>query len=125
MPIPPPSERPDLYDDYDGQLYSPSLPEYIEATTPDYIKRLLEEKPGKPFSEIAKERSDETWRRALMYYAVDGAVFRKIPGEPLEQFDQEKNTFIEYAGDAKSIKLGMPMDIEDIRPFMHGGAEKK
>lgn len=58
MPIPPPSERPDLYDGYDYQSESFSA-DYLIAVTPDHIKQALEKKHGKPFAEIAQQMSDE------------------------------------------------------------------
>src|ERR1700730_7133998 len=93
MPIPPPSERADLYDDYDGQVYSPTSLDYILSVTSDRLQRLIEKRQGRPFIEIAKEQVADSWRRALMYYEVDGEVFRRIPGQPLELFDQKTGKF--------------------------------
>jgi hypothetical protein len=62
MPIPPSSERPDLYDDYDGRERTYLSPAYLIATTPDHIKQALEKKLGKPFAEIAQDMSDELKR---------------------------------------------------------------
>lgn len=56
MTIPSPDERPDLYDAYD----LPEKPRQFSEQhwmdiTPEPIKQMLEQKFGKPFSEIAKE----------------------------------------------------------------------
>lgn len=118
MLIPPPNERPDLYDDYDGQSYSPTSAQYLIAVTPDPVKRTIEQMHGKPFSEIAEEMEADSWRTALIYYVVDGAVFRKLPGRPLDLFDQTTGRFDSYKGDASLIKLGMPMDIAQARLHM-------
>jgi hypothetical protein len=118
MPIPTPSERPDLYDDYDGQVYSPTSLDYILSVTSDHLQRLIETRQGRSFIDIAKEQVADSWRRALMYYEVDAEVFRRIQGRPLELFDQKTGKFDAYHGDASVMKLGMPMDIEDIRRFM-------
>ncbi len=125
MPIPPPSERPDLYDEYDGLVYSPTSAAYFMDVTPEHVQIAIEKEQGKPFSEIAEEMAAASWLKALMYYVVDGAVFRKIPGKQLEQLDQETGGFNEYKGNEAEIKLGMPMDIEDLRSFMRDRAAQK
>lgn len=57
--LPTPQERPDLYDDYDGREATYLSPGYIISTTPERIQKLLEQKRGKPFAEIAQAMSDE------------------------------------------------------------------
>lgn len=118
MPVPLPSERTDLYDEYDGLIYSPTSADYLMQSTPDWIQKAIAEKQGKPFAEIAKEMEADTWRRALMYHVVNDGVFRKIPGRMLELFDQETGEFNAFQGDQSTIELGMPMDIADARCYM-------
>lgn len=59
MTIPSPDERPNLYDAYD----LPEKPRRFSAQhwidiTPKPTKRMLEQKLGKPFAEIAKEMAE-------------------------------------------------------------------
>lgn len=112
-----PDVRPDLYDDYDGQLYSPHSLDDLLTTTPEHVKRLIEQRQGKSFVDVAKEMAADSWRRALIYYEVDGDVFRLVPGRELEKFNQETGEFKPYEGE-DTVTLKMPMNIEDARLFM-------
>ena len=112
-----PDVRPDLYDDYDGQLYSPHSLDDLLTTTPEHVKRLIEQRQGKSFVDVAKEMAADSWRRALIYYEVDGDVFRLVPGRELEKFNQETGEFKPYEGE-DTVILKMPMNIEDARLFM-------
>jgi hypothetical protein len=48
MPIPPPSERPDLYDAYDNPEKPRKLSkEYLDAVTPEHIKKIITEQEAK------------------------------------------------------------------------------
>jgi len=112
-----PDVRPDLYDDYDGQLYSPHSLDDLLTTTPEHVKPLIEQRQGKSFVDVAKEMVADSWRRALIYYEVDGDVFRLVPGRELEKFNQETGEFKPYEGE-DTVILKMPMNIEDARLFM-------
>jgi len=54
MTIPTPSERPDLYDFFDGHKGPPSTVEYLMQVVPDEVKALMEARQGRPFAEIAQ-----------------------------------------------------------------------
>lgn len=112
-----PDVRPDLYDDYDGQLYSPHSLNDLLTTTPKHVKRLIEQRQGKSFIDVAKERVADSWRRALIRYEVDGEVFRLVPGRELEKFNHETGEFNPYEGE-DTVTLKMPMNIDDARLFM-------
>lgn len=55
MTIPTPSERPDLYDFFDGHKGPPPTVEYLMQVVPDEVKALMEARQGQPFAEIAKK----------------------------------------------------------------------
>ena len=94
-----PDVRPDLYDAYDGELYSPHSLDDLVTTTPQHVQRLIERRQGKPFIDVAQEMVADSWRRALIYYEVDGEVFRLVPGRELEKFNQETGEFKPYDGE--------------------------
>ena len=53
------------------------------------------------------------------FYEVEGAVFRKRPGVPLEIFGQESGVFAPYKGDATRVfRLSNSMSLEEVRPYM-------
>lgn len=53
------------------------------------------------------------------FYEVEGAVFRKRPGVPMELFDQKSGEFEPYAGDESRVYgQSNPMSLEEVRPYM-------
>lgn len=53
------------------------------------------------------------------YFEVEGAVFRKRSGVPLELFDQSNGKYRNYKGDPSRVyHLSNAMSLEEVRPYM-------
>jgi hypothetical protein len=65
------------------------------------------------------------------YFEVEGAVFRKRDGVPMEVFGQKSGEWSPYKGDESRVyRLSNPMSAEEVRPYMdvepkEGGAKRE
>ncbi|MDO3518145.1 hypothetical protein [Ralstonia pseudosolanacearum] len=140
MPIPSPEERPDLYDGYDFQEPKTPMSEaYWNRVMPEHLKkRIAERQTMKPAEAVPTEApldfgtipddlkkdlvprtTQASGNSKIEYFEVEGAVFRKRTGVPLELFDQKTGTYEPYTGDVFRIyRQSNPMSLEEVRPYM-------
>ena len=53
------------------------------------------------------------------FYEVEGAVFRKRSGMPMEVMDQKTGRFESYKGDSlRVLEKCHPMTVDEVRPYM-------
>lgn len=118
MRNPSPSERPDLYDDYDGYSYQPLSVNDL-MSLPDHVKLAIEAKQGRPFKEVAQDMALQSWPRASMYHRhTNGGLYRTLPGRPVEAFDQSTGRFEPCELPLAVVRRTVPMTFEEIRAFM-------